>query len=292
MHFSGTPQQQSPVTVDHVNLFGFATAFFSRPKRWIDVGFCFIFHYRKRSRIHIKNVFAAEQESSKLGVTKPTRLSVPNLLDITALDPMPHIIMVNNMSHIFITSSRNIIIDNSQIQRQKEVVAAKKEACRKKAEDDIKEEFKCMLEEQLLGQRMPYGYILELQRQRRVTSRLQVEHNNVRLSGKNELQKLKSSKAALEVKLKNAKELLEVDRQKFESDQDMFDEALTERNELSNSVTRLEDDIQELQRSNERQRCHHRFLLGLVFMLILIAISFVFLPDLTMFYFYMFPIYR
>ena len=74
----------------------------------------------------------------------------------------------------------------------------------------------------------------------------------MRLSGKNEIQKFKSDKAALEIKLKGAKELLEADRQKFEYDQDMFDEALTERNELSNTVTRLEDDIEELQRSNER----------------------------------------
>ena len=205
---------------------------------------------------------------------------------------MPHIIMASGIPQVFVTSNRNIIIDNSQIQRQKEVVEAKKEACRKKAEDAIKEDFRCMLEEQLLGQRMPYGYILELQRQRRKTSRLQVEHNNVRLSGKDELQKLKADKAALEVKLKNAKELLEANRQKFESDQDMFDEALTERNELSNNVTTLENDIEEIQMSNDRQRSFNRNLLGLIFMLILVAISFVFLPDLVMFYFYMLPTYR
>ena len=236
-----------------------------------------------------------EQESSKLGTTK-MRLStdhlVPSLLDMTALDPMTHIIMASNMPHVFITSNRNVIIDNSQIQRQKEAVAAKKEAYRKKAEDAIKEDFRCMLEEHLLGQRMPYGYILELQRQRRMTSRLLVEHNNMKQGVEDEIQKFKSDKAALQVKLKKAKELLEADRQKFESDKDMFDEALTERNELSNTVTTLEDDIEELQRLNERQRRGHRMLFGLVFMLILLSISFVFLPDLTMLYFYMFPTYR
>ena len=237
-----------------------------------------------------------EQESGMVGMTK-MRLStdhlVPSLLDMTALDPMTHIIIASNMPHVFITSNRNVIIDNAQIQRQKEVVAAKKEAYRKKAEDDIKEDFRCMLEEQLLqGHRMPYGYILELQRQRRMTSRRLVEHNNMKQGVKDEIQKFKSDKAALQVKLKKAKELLEADRQKFESDKDMFDEALTERNELSNTVTTLEDDIEELQRSSGRQRRHQRILFGVVFMLILTAISFVFLPDLAMFYFYMFPTYR
>ena len=217
--------------------------------------------------IKVKNIFDASQEEPTAPGTTLMKVSneyqAPSLLDMAALDPMAHTIMINNKPHIIIANDRNIIINNSQIRMKKEL--KKGSVCYyKKGNNEVKEGLKRLVKDERKRQKKPYGLVQELYQQRSTNRQLQLEINDMQEYLLEERQQFKADMKMLQTELKNVKECRRAERRKFETDKKLYGELLTERDRFIDEVDELEDDLEELRQRKKRIDVQTQYLVGLI----------------------------